>query len=300
MQRTVKIWYNGKFVDAEKAQTHVLTHALHYGSGAFEGIRAYLTPRGPAVFRLKDHVDRLFHSAAAFGMRIPYMKREIARAILETVAKNKLANCYIRPIVFYGAGKIAIRPTRTPVDIAIAAFPWEAYFGVERMLKVSVSRFVRFHPKSIVPGTKISGLYAVSVFATVEARKRGMDEVILLDHEGNVAEGPGENVFIVKNGKLFTPDSPSILPGITRASILSIAKHMKIPAAEKKISPVGLRNADEVFFTGTATEVAPIGMVNGKKIGNGDIGPVTAKLHAAYLDAARGKLPRYRKWLTPA
>ncbi|HVM77217.1 MAG TPA: branched-chain amino acid transaminase [Candidatus Paceibacterota bacterium] len=292
------IWFDGKLVKSKDARVHVLTHALHYGGGVFEGIRAYETDRGTAVFRLKDHVDRLFASARSLGMTISYSKSEIAKAILKTVAANKLASCYIRPIVWYGEGQMALMPRGAKIHVAIAAWPWGAYLGEHAVLSATISPYIRFHPQSVVPGAKIGGYYATSILATLDARKRGYHESILLDHEGNVAEGPGENIFIVKRGKLITPNSPSILPGITRASVLLIARHLGIPTAIKKITQKDLTTADEAFFSGTAAEVAPIGKIDGRNIGKGGMGFVTAKIQTAYNDATHGRLARYTSWLS--
>lgn len=292
------LWLDGKLVLSSAARVPVLTHALHYGSAVFEGIRAYATDRGPAVFRLKDHVDRLFRSASALGMRVPYSKKEIEAAIRKTIAKNKFRECYARPIIFYGEGQMALLPLGAVLRVAVAAWPWDATFSGERAHAVCVSKFIRFHPQSIVPGAKISGYYAVSVSAIQEARSKGFDGCLLLDHEGFVAEGPGENVFAVERGKLFTPKSQSILPGITRDSILKIARDLGIPATEKRISFRELMAADEVFLAGTAAEVAAVGRVNARRIGTGAMGPITRSLRSAYLDAAHGKLIRYRNWLT--
>jgi branched-chain amino acid aminotransferase len=292
------IWLDGKFVKSADAHINVLSHALHYGSSVFEGIRAYETPDGPAVFRLHDHVERFFFSADALGIKIPYTEREIERAILKTVALNKLKECYIRPIAFYGEGQMALMPSGATIHVAIAAWPWGAYLGEHAMLSAVVSPYVRFHPRSVVPGAKIGGYYATSVLATIDARKRGFNESILLDHEGNVAEGPGENIFMVRRGRLITPRSPSILPGITRDSVLAIARDLRIPVAVKKISLRDLMNADEAFFTGTAAEVASIGKVNGRRIGGGrKPGPVTRKIREHYLAATHGQLRKYKKWL---
>lgn len=296
--KTKVIWQDGKFVSHKNAKVHVLSHGLHYGSGVFEGIRVYDTPQGPAVFRLRDHIDRLFHSASAFDMHIPYAKYAILRAAVQLVRKNGFKECYVRPIVFYGEGKMQMNPAGSKLHVFIAAWSWGKYLGDSPALSVGVSRYIRFHPKSVVPGAKISGYYATSVLARMEAQKYGYDESILLDHEGNVAEGPGENIFIVKGGKIFTPDSPSILKGITRASVMTMAKDMRIPVAEKKISLTQLMAADEVFFAGTAVEIGTVGKINGRKIGSGKMGPVTAKIRSAYFDATHGKTPRYRKWLS--
>jgi branched-chain amino acid aminotransferase len=298
MKRAKVVWHNGKFVKLELANVPILSHALHYGSGVFEGIRAYETARGPAVFRLGEHIDRLFRSASVFDMRIPYSKKALANAVLAIISKNGFKECYVRPIIFYGEGQMALMPRGAKLHVTVAGWPWGAYLGEHTVLSLGVSRYVRFHPRSIVPGAKISGYYATSVLATIEARKRGFSEALLLDHEGFVAEGPGENIFMVKKGKLYTPKSPSILPGITRASVITLARDLGLVAIEKKISLKELFAADEVFLTGTAAEVAPVGKINGRRIGSGKGGPVTAKIRAAYLDAVHGRSPRYQKWLT--
>jgi len=305
------IWFDGRFIKHADARIHVLSHALHYGSSVFEGIRAYETPDGPAVFRLRDHVTRFFFSADALGIKIPYTKREIEHAILKTVALNKLKECYIRPIAFYGEGQMALMPHGAKIHVAIAAWPWGAYLGEHAMLTAGTSRYVRFHPRSVVPGAKIGGYYATSVLATIDARKRGFNESILLDHEGNVAEGPGENIFIVRRGRLITPDSPSILPGITRDSILVIARDLHIPVAVRKISRRALMAADEAFFTGTAAEVAAIGKIDGRRVGGSsrrnDLGksggavvpgPIATKIREHYFAATHGQLSKYKKWLS--
>lgn len=297
--RTRVIWMDGRFVKTAKAAVHVLSHALHYGSGVFEGIRVYETLNGPAAFRLSDHVDRLFRSAAAFQMRVPYSKTAVTRAILETVRRNGFRECYVRPIIFYGEGKMQMSPKDAALHFVIAAWPWGKYLGDRPALSVGVSRYLRFHPASIVPGAKISGFYAASVLARMEAEKKGLDECILLDHEGFVAEGPGENIFMVKRGRLVTPKSPSILPGFTRASVIAIARGLRIPVLERKVSLKEFINADEAFFAGTAVEIAAIGKVNGRRIGAGRTGPMTARLKETYLAAAHGKLLRYKKWVTP-
>lgn len=299
MKSSPVIWHNGKFVSLKDAKISILSHALHYGTGVFEGMRAYETPRGTAIFRLKEHVDRLFFSASQFGVPLPYTKKEIAQAIKKTVLINKLTECYIRPIIFFGEGPLGLSPQPTKLHVAIAAWPWGAYLGEHKELSIGVSKYIRFHPKSIVPGTKINGYYAMSALVTLDAKARGFDECILLDHEGLIAEGPGENIFIVKRGILFTPKSLSILPGITRDSIMSLAKDMGITVREKKMSIKELADADEAFFTGTAAEVAIIQKFNRKKIGNHakteKIGPT---IREAYIKAVHGKIPRYRRWLS--
>ncbi len=292
------IWMDGKFVPNAKAKIHVLSHALHYGTAVFEGIRAYETPQGPAIFRLGEHVNRLFRSASALGMKLPYSKVAVAGAAKKLIAKNRLRSAYIRPLVFYGEGQMALAPKGAKLHVMLAAWPWGAYLGEHAALSLGVSRYVRFDPRSIVPGAKISGYYATSVLATQDVRARGFDEALLLDHEGFVAEGPGENIFMVKGGKLFAPKSPSILPGITRASVITIARDLRIPVVEKRITLQELISADEVFLTGTAAEIAPVAKINKKKIGKAIPGSITAKVRAAYMDAIHGRLLRYKIWLT--
>lgn len=295
-----KIWHNGKFVKWNSARIHVLNHALHYGSGVFEGVRAYSTARGPAIFRLRDHVNRLFNSAAAFDIKIPYTRSSIANAIMKLVSLNRLKECYIRPIVFYGEGGMRLYPQGASVEVVIAAWPWGKYLGDHPALSVGISKYTRFDPRSISLGAKISGFYATSVLASIEARKRGFDECLLLDHKGYVAEGPGENLFLIKNGKLIVPESPAILNGFTRDSILKIAKDLKIRAVRRRVLKRELFSADEGFFTGTAAEVAAIGKINGRKIGSGRMGSITAEIKKRYLAAVHGELPQYQKWLSVA
>ena len=299
------IWHNGTFVKPSAANVPVLSHALHYGSGVFEGIRVYETPRGPAIFRLRDHIDRLFRSASAFGMHIPYRRDVIERAAVKLVSRSGFKECYVRPIVFYGEGKMQMDPTGAKLHVFIAAWPWGKYLGDHPALSVGVSPYVRFHPKSVIPGAKISGYYATSVLARMDAQKRGFNEALLLDHLGNVAEGPGENIFMIKRGKLFAPASPSILEGITRASVIAIARDLGMPFVKKKITLAHLMAADEAFFAGTAVEIAPVARINKRRIGPGGArgaraaaSPLTAKIRAAYFGATHGTLPRYRKWLT--
>ena len=292
------IWMDGRFISANNAGIEFLTHGLHYGSAVYEGIRAYETSRGPADFRLSDHIARLTHSAAAIGIKIPYSRKTLEHAAVGLIKKNGFRECYLRPLVFYGEGEMRLTPANAKIHIAIGAWPWGAYLGEHPALSVCVSPFIRFHPRSTVVGAKISGLYAVSVMATIDARKRGFDECIMLDYEGNVAEGPGENIFIVKNKKILTPDSSSILKGITRATIISIAHDMKMEVREKKITLAELRKADEAFFTGTATEVAPIAKIDGHRIGSGSVGPITTKLRDAYRAITHGEEKKYAKWLT--
>lgn len=292
-------WFDGRFVRSDRAQINVLSHALHYGTGVYEGIRAYKTAKGPAIFRLSEHVDRFFRSANALGMKLPYTRAEVITAIKKTVTKNNLIECYIRPIAFFGEGNMGLLPGKAALHGAISAWPWGAYLGAGRPLSVGISSYIRFHPQSVIPGIKISGLYAAAALASIEAHKRHFDECIMLDHKGNVSEGPGENIFMVRGKKLFTPDSASALPGITRQSVMTIAKDMGMTVFEKSISPRELMTADELFFTGTAVEVASIKKVNGRRIGKSKTSEdITSRIRGAYLDAVHGKIPRYQKWLS--
>ncbi len=293
-----KIWYDGKMVDWPKAQVHVLTHGLHYGSAVFEGIRAYKTKRGSAVFRLKEHVERFFYSASVLGIKIPFSKKEIEKAILELIKINKDKECYIRPIAFLGYGKMGLKPKGAPVNVAIINWPWGAYLGEEKPIKTIISKYIRIHPGSSVMEAKISGCYYNSVLASIEVQKKRVEEAILLDFKGFVAEGPGENIFIVKKGKIFTPSSGTILPGITRESVIQIAQEIGYKVKEKKITVKELKTADEVFFTGTAAEVCPIGQIDKTIINNKKIGEVTRKIKESFNKTVRGEDNHYLKWLS--
>ncbi len=300
MEKTEKIWMDGKLVKWEDAKVHVLTHSLHYGSGVFEGIRFYETDKGPAIFRLHDHLARLFHSASTLEMKVPFSPKEMEKAIVETVKANSVKSGYIRPLVYYGYGKMGLYPHGTPgapVNVSIAVWPWGAYLGHDAV-KVKVSSFLRVHPRSFVADAKVCGSYVNSINASLEAKREGFDEALMLDYKNLVSEGPGENIFMVKNGKLCTPSLGSILPGITRNSILQIAKDEKIGTAEKDISLEELKGADEVFFTGTAAEVTAIKQIDTTTIGDGKAGPITGKLGKMYLDIVHGKNKKYEKWLT--
>jgi len=296
-KKKLKIWIEGKIYPWHKANINVLTHTFHYGGGVFEGIRFYDTIDGPAIFRLKEHLDRLFYSASCLEMKIPYSRTELVAAIRQIIRKNRLKSGYIRPIVYFGAEHLGIHPQGCRVHVAIAAWPWGAYLGTEPV-KAKISSFIRIHPKSTFSEAKICGHYVNSILASMEAVKAGCQEAILLDYKGNVAEGPGENIFIVRNGVLLTPPPGNILRGITRASVFEIAKDNGIKFKEKTLSVSALLAADEAFYTGTAAQISAIRSVDGKRIGNGKMGPVTAKL-AKVLDlAVHGKTGRYRKWLT--
>lgn len=297
MEELKKIWLNGKFVDWQEAKTHILTHTLHYGGGVFEGIRAYETKKGTAVFRLSEHIERFFYSASCLGMEIPFLPEEIKKAILETIKVNKVKECYIRPIAFFGYGKMGLDPKGAPVNVAIALWPWGAYLGKE-ITKVKISKFIRVHPLSTIPDAKLSGNYLNSILATLEAKKEGFDEALLLDWQGFVAEGPGENIFMVKEKKLYTPAKGTILPGITRASIIEIARDLGIKVKEKKITPKELKSANEAFFCGTAVEICPIGKIDDVLINRGKIGKITKRIKEVFTKVVRGEKKEYLKWLT--
>jgi branched-chain amino acid aminotransferase len=280
------------------AKIHLLNHSLHYGSGVFEGIRCYDTEKGPAVFRLKDHVRRLFHSAGVMGMRVPYRQNEIIKAIKRVVKMNKLRECYIRPIIFYGA-KMGLSPEGAPLHVAIAAWPWGKYLTKDSV-SVGISSFARLHHKSSVMTAKISGHYSNSIIASIEAKRRGFDEALFLDDAGYVAEGPGENIFFVKGKTLFTPKLGKILPGITRASIMAIARRLGYKVVETDVNPKKLKKYDEAFFVGTAAEVNAIGKINKTVFGRGHEGPATKRLREAYQKAIHGQDRRFAGWLDHA
>ncbi len=299
MDKTDFIWMNGKLVKWDDAKIHVLVHALHYGSGVFEGVRFYNTDKGPAVFRLKEHIARLLKSAKVFEMNVPYSQEQLEKATLETIAKNKINAGYIRPIIFFGYGKMGLNPVGAPVDTVIAVWPWGSYLG-EEAVKVKISKYMRIHPKSLVSDAKVTGHYVNSILASLEAKAAGFEECLLLDFTGNIAEGPGENLFVVKKKKLFTPPLGNILPGITRDSIMKIAKDLGYEIEEKVISVKEAKSADECFFTGTAAEVTGIKQIDDVTIGNGEVGPITKQLKSAFLDVVKGKNKKYESWLSYA
>ena len=301
INKTDKIWMDGTLVDWDNAKVHVLTHTLHYGLGAFEGIRCYKTEKGSAIFRLDEHVDRLFASAGIFLLDIPFSKAEIKAAIIKTVTANKLKECYIRPLVYIGYGAMGLYPKGNPVNVSIAAWPWGAYLGDEGLangIRIKVSSFTRHHVNSTMTRAKICGYYVNSQIAKKEAIACGYDEALLLDTEGYVSEGSGENIFIVRNNEIKTTPLTSILEGITRDSIIQIAKDMKIPLKEERFTRDEVYIADEAFFTGTAAEVTPIREVDGRKIGPGKRGKITGKLQRIFFDIVKGKNKKYESWLT--
>ena len=300
--RDGQIWYDGKLVPWRDANTHVLTHSLHYGLAVFEGVRAYKTDIGTAIFRLKEHTDRLFNSAHIYMMKIPYTRDQLMEAQKEVVRVNNLESCYIRPIAFYGSEKMGVSPKGASVHVAIAAWPWGAYLGpeaLEKGIRVKTSSFARHHVNVSMCRAKCSGTYANSILANLEATDHGYDEGLLLDVDGFVAEGSGENLFMVKNGKLYEPELTSALIGITRDSIITIAQEMGYEVAARRITRDDLYLADEAFFTGTAAEVTPIRELDGRIIGEGTRGPITAKLQKKFFDCVNAKTNEHRDWLSP-
>ncbi|MEW6528922.1 MAG: branched-chain amino acid transaminase [Candidatus Micrarchaeota archaeon] len=299
---TQKIWMNGKFIDYKDANIHVMTHALHYGTGVFEGIRCYKTLNGPIIFRLRDHLTRLKNGSEFYGMNIPYSITQMESATKELVRKNKTEECYLRPIVFRGAGPIGVDPTNAPVYVAIITADMGKYFDEKKMetgIKCKISSWRRISAKIVPPNVKASGQYINSVLAKTEAKKLGYDEAIMLNINERVAEGSGENIFIVKNEEIFTPPiSEDILPGITRDSVMQIAKNERLAILERALVPEDLYSADEVFLTGTAAEVTPVRNIDGKIIGSGTRGPITTILQKKYLNAAKGLDKNYENWLT--
>jgi branched-chain amino acid aminotransferase len=295
------IWYDGKLVEWRSATTHVLTHTLHYGMGVFEGVRAYNTPQGTAIFRLQAHTDRLFDSAHIMGMKIPFTKDEINEATRAAVRENNLESAYIRPMVFYGSEAMGLRATGLKTQVIVAAWHWGAYMGDEALqtgIKVRTSSFTRHHVNISMTRAKANGNYINSMLALQEAISGGADEAMLLDPEGYVAEGSGENIFLVKNGVLYTPEVTSCLNGITRSTILTLAGELGIQVVEKRITRDEVYIADEAFFTGTAAEVTPIREVDGRTIGIGSRGPVTEKLQKAYFDLVTGQTSAHPEWRT--
>jgi branched-chain amino acid aminotransferase len=292
----------------EDAKVHVLTHGLHYGTGVFEGVRAYETPQGPAIFRHHDHLQRLFKSAELYYMPIPYTLEELRAATHELVRANELRECYIRPIAFRGYGQMGLYPLDAPVEVSIAAWQWGAYLGEEgkrRGVRAKVASWRRIPHDALIPHAKASGQYLNSVLAKVEASKAGYDEAILLNHHGSVCEGSGENIYVVRDGKIATPgDTAAILDGITRRSIIKIAADMGLEVVEREVARAELYLADEVFLTGTAAEVVPVREVDDHVIGSGGTageaggpGPITRELQRIYDDAIHGRDPRYTGWL---
>ncbi len=299
IQEVDKIWMNGGLVDWKDANIHVLTHALHYGSAVFEGIRCYKTVDGPAVFRLKEHISRLFDSAKIYFMEIPYSPEELTAATKEMIKANGLDECYIRPIALRGYGEMGLSPLRSPVDVAIAAWPWGTYLGEEGLkngIRTRISSWQRISPNILPPMAKATGQYLNSIIAKIECLQTGFDEAILLDYRGFVSEGPGENIFIVKDGTIYTPPlHASVLKGITRDSIMKIAADMGYKVVETDITRASLYLADEAFFTGTAAELTPIREIDGHDIGKP--GAITKKIQDKFFEIIKGNDKNYNQWL---
>jgi len=303
LEKTEKIWLDGKFVPWHEANVHVLTHTLHYGLGVFEGVRCYQTKKKKsAIFRLHEHVVRLFNSAIVLGIEIPFSQKEIFTAIQLVVRKNKLKECYIRPIVFLGHNQMGLNPNGVDVRVAIAAWPWGTYLGdegISRGIRVRISSFTRHHVNITMTRAKACGHYVNSILAKTEAVRDGYDEAILLDSQGYVSEGSGENIFLLSKGRLKTPAlSCSNLEGITRDSVFGIAKHLKIEVEEGRITRDELYIADEVFLTGTAAEITPVREIDNRTIGNGKRGKTTTRIQKMFFEIVHGNHAKFKKWLS--
>ena len=301
MKETGKIWMNGKLVPFKNAKVHVLTHALHYSTSIFEGIRCYDTPEGSAIFRLPEHIDRFFNSAKMYSMKMPYSKKKITDAIVNTVKANKLKQCYIRPLAYYGYGTMGLTPTNNKVDVSISCWEWkmgESKAGKFSGAKCKISKWIRIDSKSQPMQAKSAANYSNAALARMEALNAGYDEAIMLNNKGHVAEGSAENIFVVKNGKITTPPlDADILNGITRDSAIKLLKSNKIKVIEKNIKISDLLKADEIFMTGTAAEVKSVTRVDKTKIGNGKIGEVTKELQDSFMDTVMGKNKKFLSWL---
>jgi branched-chain amino acid aminotransferase len=298
-----KVWMNGKLIDFADAKIHVFTHALHYGSGVFEGARCYKTTRGPEVFRLDEHIDRLFWSAKIYRMQIPYTLEDLREAVLETIRANELEECYIRPLVYRGFGSLGVNPFPNPVDVMIGCYKWGRYLGaeaLERGVDVCCSSWMRIAANTLPAMAKATANYANSQLIKMEAITNGYDEGIALDDNGRISEGSGENLFIVWKGRLYTPPlASSTLPGITRLTVIQLARELGIRIEEKTVPREMLYAADEIFFTGTAAELTPIRSVDRIQVGPGVRGPITERLQTAFFDIVMGKVPDRYSWLTP-
>ena len=301
MKETGKIWMNGKLVPFKNAKVHVLTHALHYSTSIFEGIRCYDTPEGSAIFRLPEHVDRFFNSAKMYSMKMPYSNKKINDGIINTVRANKLKQCYIRPLAYYGYGTMGLTPTNNKVDVSISCWEWkmgESKAGKYSGAKCKISKWIRIDSKSQPMQAKSAANYSNAALARMEALNAGYDEAIMLNNKGHVAEGSAENIFVVKNGKITTPPlDADILDGITRDSAIKLLKSKKIKVVEKNLKVNDLLKADEIFMTGTAAEVKSVTRVNKTKIGNGKIGDFTKELQELFMDTVMGENKKFRSWL---
>jgi branched-chain amino acid aminotransferase len=297
-----KIWMDGELVNWADAKVHVLSHALHYGTGVFEGIRAYETERGPAVWHLVEHLKRLFRSAKLYHMDIPYSIEAITSATKETIRANGLNSCYVRPLAIRGYGEMGVNPLHAPVNVIIAVWPWGAYLGedaLERGVRIKISSWRRNSQNSLPAAAKATGQYINSVLAKVESLKAGYDEAIMLNEAGTITDGSGENVFIVRDGVLFTPPtSAGCLDGITRGTVITLARDLGYTVREEVLVRTDLYNADEAFFTGTAAEITPIREVDDRVVGEGHRGPVTKELQGVFFSATKGEIEKYAEWLT--
>ena len=296
------IWYDGKMVPWRDATTHVLTHSLHYGLSVFEGVRAYKTSAGTAIFRLREHTERLFNSARIFLMQMPFTPEQLMEAQGQVVRANQLETAYVRPIAFYGSEKMGVSPVGLRVHVAIAAWAWGAYLGEEGLqkgIRVKTSSYARHHINVSMVRSKTGGHYVNSILANLEATREGYDEALLLDTQGFVAEGAGENLFIVRDGQLFEPQLVSGLAGITRRTVIELAADLGLSVQARPMTRDDVYLADEAFFSGTAAEITPIRELDGRVIGSGRRGPLTEKIQTAFFDAVNGRTPRYREWLTP-
>ena len=294
------IWMDGEWLDWREAKVHVLTHTLHYGMGAFEGVRAYETDDGPAIFKLEEHTERLFNSARILGMDIPYDAETLNQAQREVITKNNLKSAYIRPMCFYGSEGMGLRADNLKVHMIIAAWEWGAYLGEDNMkhvIRIRTSSFIRHASHPTLSGAKTNGNYFNSMMALKEALDHGFDEALMLDIEGFVSEGSGENIFVIKDEVIYTPNLTSALPGITRSTIVTLAKSLGYEIVEKKLSCDEIYASDEAFFTGTAAEVTPIRDLDGNQIGNGSRGPITEKLQSLYFDCVHGRNADYLHWI---
>jgi branched-chain amino acid aminotransferase len=295
------IWLDGEMRPWREAKVHVLTHTLHYGMGVFEGVRAYETDKGPAIFRLQDHTQRMFRSAHILGMDIPYDAETLNQAQRDAVSKNNLTSAYLRPMCFYGSEGMGLRADNLRVHVMVAAWEWGAYLGEENLrngIRIRVSSFTRHHVNITMCRAKANGNYMNSMLALQEALRDGYDEALLLDAEGYVMEGSGENIFIVRDGVIYTPDLTSALDGITRQTVITLAQELGIPVVEKRITRDEVYIADEAFFTGSAAEVTPIREVDNRTIGGGGRGPVTERLQTLYFDQVKGRREEHPEWLT--
>tara|TARA_B110000014_G_scaffold67435_1_gene46153 strand:+ start:167 stop:1081 length:915 start_codon:yes stop_codon:yes gene_type:complete len=301
MKESGKIWMNGKLVPFKNAKVHVLTHALHYSTSIFEGIRCYDTPNGSAIFRLPEHVDRFFNSAKLYGMKVPYSKKQISDSIIKTVKASKLKQCYIRPLAYYGYGTMGLTPLKNKVDVSISCWEWkmgESKAGKFSGARCKISKWIRIDSRSQPMQAKSAANYSNAALARVEALKAGYDEAIMLNNKGHVAEGSAENIFVIKNGRITTPPlSADILNGITRDSAIQMIKADGKKISEKNITVNNLLSADEIFMTGTAAEVKSVTQVNRTKIGSGKIGPITKELQISFMDVVMGKNKKFLPWL---